>query len=101
MDVSDRFLWQNRDWDPSYLSTIFDMDFHDFNDLWISNTQDSELVKVAEHVEKYCPIVEDISMDDTELCNAVEAIEERYFMVFCHVCFIFDSFKFYLFGYTL
>ena len=42
---------------------------------------DSELVdasqKVEEKKEPYCPITEDISLDDQELCSAVEKIEEE------------------------
>ena len=75
MDVSDTWLWSNRDWDPSYLSSIFDKDFYDFNDLWLSNINDMELLEAGKDVERYCPIVEDISMDDQELCEAVEQIE--------------------------
>ena len=37
--------------------------------------EDSELLEVVNHVESYSPIVEDISLDDSELCSAVEAIE--------------------------
>ena len=77
MDVSDTWLWSNRDWDPSYLSSIFDKDFYDFNDLWLSNINDMELLEAGKDVERYYPIVEDISMDDHELCSAVERIEEE------------------------
>ena len=78
MEVMDNLLSCNHDWDPAYLSTIFDMDFYEFNDLWTNSVNDSELVDVAKDVEKYCPIVEDISLNDSELCSAVESIEERY-----------------------
>ena len=77
MDVMDSALLRNRDWDPSYLSTIFDVDFNDNLDLWQSEMDDSELVSVVSHLEKYCPIVEDISIDDNELCSVVESIENE------------------------
>ena len=32
------------DWDPFYLSRIFDIDFNDFTELWKSNMMDAELV---------------------------------------------------------
>ena len=38
---------------------------------------DRELVETAKHVEHYCPVVEDISMDDVELYTAVESIEKE------------------------
>ena len=86
MEISDSFLACNRDWDPMYLSTIFDMDFYDFNELWGNSVNDSELVDAVRNVETYRPIVEDISMDDSELCVAVESIEEGYVMhVLCEI----------------
>ena len=84
MEISDAALSVNCDWDPSYLKSIFDVDFYDFNNLWSNTVKDSELVKVVDEVERYCPIVEDVSMDDNELCNAVEQIEKRYVMFCCH-----------------
>ena len=57
MEVSDKCLALNRDLDPAYLSTIFDVDFHDFNELWPSPITDKELVMAGNDVEKYCPIV--------------------------------------------
>ena len=41
---------------------------------------DDELVKCVEKMDlkqRYCPIVEDISMDDSMLCAAVEQIENE------------------------
>ena len=71
-------LWVNRDWDPVYLSEIFDTDFNDFSDMWASSSvTDSEIIAEYEKVESYCPITEDISMDDNILCTAVEKIEEE------------------------
>ena len=73
MEVLDSILWRNRDWDPAYLSEIFSEDFYEFSELWKSgNTTGTELVK---EVEKYCPIVADLSMDDETLCSEVEKIE--------------------------
>ena len=78
MDLSDDYFIENRDWDPMYLSSIFDSDFNDFGEMWsTSNISDSELVDVADKVERYCPITEDISLDDSELCSAVEKIEQE------------------------
>ena len=49
MDVPDISLRNNRNWDPSYLSELFQEDFFEFNELWDNNMNvpDSELV---EHV---------------------------------------------------
>ena len=77
MDISDSLLWKNRDWDPSYLLDIVSEDFYDFGDLWDSSICDSDLVSSVENMEKYCPIVEDISVDDEFLCEAVEEIEKK------------------------
>ena len=41
----------NHDWDPGYLSSIFDMDFYDFNELWGNSVNDTELITAAKHVE--------------------------------------------------
>ena len=76
MEDSDKLLLSNRDWDPTYLRSIFDCDFFECSDLWISDMEDSELLNVAEHLEKYFPEVENISLDDNELCSAVEQIEK-------------------------
>ena len=70
-------LWVNRDWDPCYLSQIFSEDFNDFTEMWSTDVTDSEIVTEAIHAEHYCPLVEDISLDDAELCTAVEKIEEK------------------------
>ena len=78
MEVSDGFLIYNRDWDPSYLSEIVQQDFYDFPNLWgDSSVQDSDLVNEMERVERYQPIVEDISIEDDILCSAVEKIEKE------------------------
>ena len=75
MELADSILVHNRDWDPSYLSSIFEGDFFDFSDLWINDMDDKELMDSVNEVERYCPIVEDISLDDDQLYSAVETIE--------------------------
>ena len=75
MEVPDRVLCDNRDWDPSYLASLFSTDFFEFNDLWHTDITDSELLKEMDKVECYSPLVEDISLEDEELCQAVERIE--------------------------
>ena len=77
MDVFDDGMWSNRDWDPCYLAQLFDEDFNDMTDLWISNVTNSEMVNESINAERYCPIVEDISLDDSQLCTAVEKIEQE------------------------
>ena len=81
MDTFDYYLSQNKDWDPSYLAMLFSQDFNDFSDLWCSETSDTELVKEMEKLDIYCPIVEDISMEDDVLVKAVEQIKYEYVMV--------------------
>ena len=76
MDVSDNSLWYNRDWDPEYLASIFQGDFYDLDDLWVTNITDMELLEAGNNSGIYFPVVEDISIDDLELCQAVETIEE-------------------------
>ena len=75
MESSDSDLLQNRDWDPLYLSEIFSEEFFEAVDHWSSNISDVELIGEMEKVERYCPITEDISLEDEVLCNAVEKIE--------------------------
>ena len=66
------------DWDPVYLSVIFDQDFDDMNDLWSSNcVTNSEMLSVIESMEKYSPVVEDITIEDDVLLDAVERIEHE------------------------
>ena len=80
MEVSDDILMGNRDWDPCYLRLLFEDDFHDVTELWKSNVRDEELVTETVRVEreKYCPITEDISLDDATLCSEVEKIEDEW-----------------------
>ena len=77
MELPDSVLFQNCDLDLVYLASIFDIEFTEYLDLWASNMEDSELLEVVNHVESYFPIVEDISLDDSELCSAVEAIQSQ------------------------
>ena len=79
MEVPDKMFTVNRDWDPSYLHELMSGDFFEFSELWTSNVGDNELVKETNRVERerYCPVVEDISIEDDVLCSAVEKIEEE------------------------
>ena len=77
MEISDGIFVRNRDWDPSYLRDIFQEDFYEFSDLWKSSVKDVELVEEVNKVERYCPVTEDISLDDDTLCQAVENVEEE------------------------
>ena len=68
----------NRDWDPCYLHEVVSQDFFEFEELWRSNIKDMDLVSELTKVEdKYCPITEDINLDDEVLCSAVEEIEHK------------------------
>ena len=77
MEVPDCDFMTNFDWDPAYLKQLFTQDFYDFRELWNSNIPDEDLVTEMNKVERYSPIVEDISLDDTVLCTAVEKIEQE------------------------
>ena len=77
MEVSDALLWSNRNWDPCYLRQVFEEDFNDFSHLWETNISDNEIVMETQRVERYCPVVEDISVEGEVLCNAVEKIEQE------------------------
>ena len=78
MDVLDYYLCHSNDWNPNYLSQILSEDFYDFSELWNSSTiKDMELVQEVEKLERYCPIVEDISIDDEVLCLTVQKIEDE------------------------
>ena len=69
MGVSDDFLLRHRDWEPSYLSEILTQDFYEFSD--------TDWVREVEKVERYSPIVEEISLEDKVLCTAVENTERE------------------------
>ena len=77
MEVPDTIFIRNRDWDPSYSMDLFQEDFYEFSELWKSNVHDMELVAETDKVECYCPIAEEISMDDDTLCQAVDNIERE------------------------
>ena len=77
MELSDEVLCDNHDWDPGYLALLFSEEFNDFSEMWNSNVSDGEVVKEVNKVEAYKPIVEDISLDDDILCQAVEQIESE------------------------
>ena len=77
METLDYLMWMSKDWDPNYLKEIFREDFDDYSELWKSNVGDTDLIKEVENVEKYCPVVGDISLDDKTLCAAVEKIEDE------------------------
>ena len=76
MESDDIFI--NLDWDPSYLASIFDADFYDMSDLWdVDYVGDNQLLEYAERRDIYCPMVEEISIEDEVLCKAVEQIESQ------------------------
>ena len=79
MELSDRDLIENSDWDPCYLRHIFDGDFFENSDLWQGNMEfsDQELLKYVEKVEPCKLIVKDISLEDETLCSEVEKIEHE------------------------
>ena len=77
MEVSDNYFMNNRDWDPVYLQDLFREDFFDFTEHWSSPLSDAELNQEMDKLEKYCPITEDISMEDEVLCQVVEKIEHE------------------------
>ena len=78
MDLADRIFFTNRDWDPQYLREVVCQDFYEFKEHWQTSISDMELIEAAERgpsAMNYCPVVEDISLDDDTLCEAVEQIE--------------------------
>ena len=77
MDLADRVFMANYDWDPSYLRYIFSQDFYEFRELWSNGMHDHDLIKAAEASEWYCPVVEDISLDNDTLYEAVAQIENE------------------------
>ena len=80
MELSDRIFVTNHDWDLQYLKELVTQDFYDFRELWQSSICDKELVRateMAKATEKYSPLVEDISLDDDTLYEAVQQIENE------------------------
>ena len=77
MDIADRVFATNRDWDPHQLREIVMQDFYDFMELWQSEISDMELVALEGPSGSYCPVVEDMSLDDEGLYEAVAQIEQE------------------------
>ena len=77
MNVSDSDFLTNRDWDPCYLRELVSRDFFDFSEHWKSLVTDVDLNIEMDNFERYCPITEDISIDDEVLWTAVEKIEHE------------------------
>ena len=80
MELSDRIFFTYRDWYPQYLREIVSQDFYDFTKHWQSSLADMELVEVAKKAMasgRYCPLIEDISLDDDTLYDAVTQIESE------------------------
>ena len=76
MELSDRIFVTNFDWDPIHLKQMVSADFYEFREFSQSNIADKELVKEAEKTEWYCPLVEDISIDNV-LYKVVQEIENE------------------------
>ena len=71
MECLDGALTCNSDWDPMYLSEIFSQDF------FVLIICGQVIVcprphSCVETIKRYNPLVEDISLDDETLCQAVE-----------------------------
>ena len=81
MDWHCEDIFSNLDWDPWYLLQIFHEDFEDMSYLWSTESvSDQDLLKFtefSENKENYSPQVEDISLEDEVLCNAVDQIEAK------------------------
>ena len=78
MDISDRVFATNCDCDPQYLRELVTQDFYDFSEHWQNSISDMDLVATegcSSH--RYCPVIEDISLDDDTLYEAVEQIEHE------------------------
>ena len=71
-------IFANLDWNPQYLCVIFDEDFYDMAYLWNSpdSVSDNELLESV-NSDSYKPIIEDISLDDDVLVDAVDKIESE------------------------
>ena len=77
MEIDD--LFSNLDWDPAYLSSIFDVDFNDMNDLWQSDSgvDDIVLASIMDKFDFHGALVQDSKQDDEYLHDAVEKIEHE------------------------
>ena len=78
MDITDWLFATNSDWDPCYLRDLFSQDFCEFEDLWQSSISGMELIQADREVPpRYSPDIEDISLDDDTLYEAIEQIEHE------------------------
>ena len=79
MDIADHVFVTNLDWDPQYLMECVTQDFYDFTEHWQNCLSDKELIdgKRLGPGSWYCPLVEDISLNDDTLYEAVEQIEHE------------------------
>ena len=77
-DLADRVFMVNYDWDPSYLRYIFSQDFFEFCELWSNGMGDQDMIWAAEASERYCPVVENISLDNDTLYYAVAQIKNEW-----------------------
>ena len=77
IDIWNRFFTVNCDWDPCYLRYILSQDFFEFHGLWSNSVGDQDMIKAAETSECYSPVVEDISLGDNTLYDAVAQIEKE------------------------
>ena len=71
-------FYTNHDWDPQNLRELVCQDFYDFKEYWQSSVADTEFVTKDEKTmatERYSLLVEDISLDDDTLYEAVTQIE--------------------------
>ena len=77
MDIPDRLFAMNRDWDPQYLRELVTQDFYEFKHLWLNSLLDMELLAATKGGSnaRYCPVMEDISLDGQTLYDNVEQIE--------------------------
>ena len=78
MDIADHVFVTNLDWDPQYLMECVTQEFYDFTEHWQNCLSDKELIDGERpRPGSYCPLVEDISLDDDTLYEAVEQIEQE------------------------
>ena len=73
MDIADCVFVTNLDWDPQYLMECVTQDFYDFTEHWQNCLSDKELIDGQRPGPQYCPVVEDISLDD----DTVQQIEHE------------------------
>ena len=73
MDFED--IFDNFDWDPTYLASVFDVDFNDISNLWEHSLEDHILINVMESFEN-SNFMDEFALDDEYLHNVVEKIEQ-------------------------